>query len=91
MRNLCKEIDIEWNFNFSPYSHTDCGLSALQCYEEDRREVKLVPPNGHAAKGSFLLAFVARALLIAKLEIKESVVSYNPQRIMRQFGFIYYD
>lgn len=49
--------------------------------------MKLVVRADFQPKVLFLLTVVAPALFPLKLETKERVVSYNLQRIMRQFGF----
>lgn len=48
--------------------------------------MKLTPRDNIPKEVCFLLAVVGPALLPA-LETKESMTSYNPQQIMRQFGF----
>lgn len=43
--------------------------------------------GGDSSKGPELLATVAPTLLPTKLEIRESVTVYNPQRVVRQLGY----
>lgn len=47
----------------------------------------MMPRENIPPKILFLLAVVALSLLPSKLETKESVASYNPQRMLRQFNF----
>lgn len=74
-----KEINIEKNFEFHPYSHIPHGVSPMQFYEQEGGTVKLTLRDKISKKVYFLLAVVALALLPTKLETKGSVTSYNPQ------------
>lgn len=85
-KTLKKEIDIEKNFKFCPYSYMPRGVSALH-FEGEGGTLKLTPGDKILKKVCFMLALVAPTLLSAQLETKESVTSYNPQQIVRQFAF----
>lgn len=87
---LSKVIDVEISYNFWPYSYTLAGFCH---FSSTRRRAKLpiliakLPRADIPSTATFELALVAPALLPTKLDIEETVANYNPQRIMRQFGF----
>lgn len=78
-KNLSKVIDVEKNYNFLPYSYTPYGVSPLQFFKEDSKEVKLIPREVMSPKASILLVVLVPALISSKSESKQSVVSYNPK------------
>lgn len=77
---------MEKNFDFYSYLYTPRGVSTLQFYKEDDNMVKFIQRDKITKRVCFLLAVVAPALLPQKLETEGSVTSYNPQRIIQQFG-----
>lgn len=53
-----KEIKVEKNYTFLPYSHTSEGVSPLHFYEDDCRDVSLRARVGMPPKALFLLVVV---------------------------------
>lgn len=56
-------------------------------YQEESREVTLVPRIDIPPRILFFLTVVAPVLIPSKLESNRTIISYNPQGIMKQFGF----
>lgn len=50
-------------------------------------DIMLMPMEAIPVKASFWLGIVAPTLLSSNCKSKEGVVSYNPQRVMRQLGY----
>lgn len=86
-KTLSLIIDVEKNYNFRPYSYTPQGVTLLMFYSDSSKDVSMVPRTNIPHAVLCFLAIVAPVLLPSKLDMKESVASYRPQRILKQFGF----
>lgn len=77
----------EKNFNFRLYTYMLQGVTPSLLFVELSEEIWLVPQRDVQIGVYFLLAVIAPILLPLKLESGESMPSYSPHQILRQFGY----
>lgn len=82
-----KAIDREETFYFRPYSYRSRGITRAQLFREKNKETNLVPIKASLQKAQTLLVNVSLTLLYCKLEQWESIVVYNPKKMLQQVGY----
>lgn len=80
-------IDSKKHFSFRPYRYTPRGGSKLKFYAGSQDSLVDVPARVITTELAIWLAIIAPMLLPFIIESKTGVVSYNPQRVMRQLGY----
>lgn len=86
-KDLVEYIDSEKHFSFRSYEYTPRGMAEVRLYANIGGNLVYLAAWGIPAGFTEWLAIIAPSLLSFIKESKIGVVSYNPQRVMRQLGY----
>lgn len=86
-KDLVDFIDTEKHFSFRPYGYTPRVISEVKLYASSGSSLVDIPPRMISTELAAWLAIISPTLLPFMTESKTGIVSYNPQRVMRQLGY----
>lgn len=86
-KDLVKFINLEKHFFFRLYGYTPREIFEVKLYANSGSSLVDVPVRMISTELAAWLAIIAPTLLPFITESKTGVVSYNPQRMMRQLGY----
>lgn len=86
-KSLAKITVKEENFNFRLYAFVPIEIHRVQKFEEVSLEATLVHCLSVPMSAKFFFGVVAPTILPFKLEFEEGAIMYNPQWLVRQFGY----
>lgn len=86
-KDVVEFIDSEKHFSLRPYGYTPREIFEVKLYANSGSSLVDVPAKMISTELAAWLAIIAPMLLPFITESKTGVVSYNPQRVMRQLGY----
>lgn len=86
-KDLVEFIDFEKHFSSRPYRYTLQGIFEVKFYAGSRGSLLDVPARVITTEFAAWFAILALTLLPFITESKTGVVSYKPQRVMRQLRY----